>query len=331
MKHFLKKIFVFTFLLLIPFFLLEFSIETSRDSFFKESSLEKNYKNDANGYAWINKLNNKPINIVSGSSTVRYGLSCKQLNELNQDSSVYINFAMDARDPIQTYFILKNVNLYNVKTVYFGLDPWIYGKKYYKHLHQSILYLDFTFFECLLYFKEHDKSAFSKRYKAYFDYISNSKKGNSLKNEIIPKDFGSIALEHTALNFSTLNDIFQTNKYGWSSLQFEYLKKIETLCDENKIKLNLFVVPKRSDYSKFHKNNFVKYHEEYLNKMAEISMKSPIFGKLDLLDSKGDSILFTEAFHLNKAGQVKFTKLFYELTLKPNQTYLTDYDWFVED
>ena len=78
-----------------------------------------------------NQIKLDSIKILSGSSSVKYGLSCTVLNGLAQEKYKYVNIAYDARDPIVTYFILKNIDLKNVSTIYFGLDPWIYTKRYY--------------------------------------------------------------------------------------------------------------------------------------------------------------------------------------------------------
>ena len=330
MKHFIKNTLMFFLVLPSPLLIVEFSIQALKENIFKESTLEKQYKLDANTYAWVDKFNNESLNIVAGSSSVKYGLSCTELNELNPDSSKYINIANDARGPIQTYFILKNIHLNNIQNIYFGLDPWIYTKRYYKH-RNKYLYLDFTFFECLQYTKQHDNSAFRKRYYSLFNIILNLPLKKYSKNKNIPKDFGSAALHRKPVNFNNLNDSFQIDKYGWSNLQFEYLKKIESLCTENKIKLNLFIPPKRSDYTKHYKDNYKKTHKDYTYKIAENGIKSPFFGKFNILDTKGDSTLFAEAYHLNEKGQIKFSKLFYEFSLRRNEKYSPDYNWFTED
>ena len=57
---------------------------------------------------------------------------------------MFINLAMDARDPIETYFILKQIDLKDVKAVYFGIEPLIYTKRYYKY-RNAYLYLDMDF------------------------------------------------------------------------------------------------------------------------------------------------------------------------------------------
>lgn len=90
MRRFIYKILVFSLIPLIPFLLIEFGIEAFKKSLFEEITLEKRYKEDANQYAWLEKLDDKPINIVAGSSSVRYDLTCRELNKLNPDTSIYI-------------------------------------------------------------------------------------------------------------------------------------------------------------------------------------------------------------------------------------------------
>jgi hypothetical protein len=330
MKKFIVKISAVFLIPLIPLFLIEISIAPLTQRFFEEKALERSFKQDVNSYAWLEILDSKPLNILAGSSSVKYGLSCKELNKLNPDSVRYVNLAMDARDPIQTYFILKKISLNKVKNVYFGLDPWIYTKRYYKH-RKNYLYLDFNIIECFSYFIEHDKMVFLKRYKSFFKYLFKFSGGNIKKESTIPKDFGSVALHRTAVNFNNLDDWFQLEKYGWSDLQFQYLKKIEELCNVNKVRLSLFIPPKRSDYSEFYLEECKLIHIDYVDKLVQFGISSPIFGKFNLYDNVDDYTLFAEAYHLNEKGQIKFSKSFYELSVKQNIKFSKDYSWFIEN
>ncbi len=329
MKRFISKTIVTILVPTLPFLVMELLIEKQKEGFFEEKALEKRYAQDANDYAWIETLDNGPINILAGSSSVRYGLSCKELNNINPDNSSYVNLAMDARGPIQTYFILKNLGLDSVRTIYFGLDPWIYTKRYYRHRNQY-LYLDFTTWECFLYSREHDKSAFVKRYKSFFRYLFLPQPAQKNRNITTPDDYGSSALQRTAKNFDDLSDWFQIEKYGWSGLQFEYLRKIEKLCEENKINFHLFIPPKRSDYCEYYLEKYKAIHEGYTSKIAQTGIDSSIFGRFDIFNDHVDSTLFAEAFHLNKKGQIEFSRLFYELSLKQSKRFTTDYLWFAE-
>lgn len=329
MRRFLKNIGLFLLVPLSIFIPLEIGIASIKDDILKEDNLEKRYFHNANEYGWLELLDSNSLNVLAGSSSVRYGLSCKELNKLNPDNSMYVNLAMDARDPIQTYFILKNINLSNVTKVYFGLDPWIYTKRYYKHRY-SILYLDFNLAETFLYSKEHDKAAFIKRYKELVKYFFKSKELNGNKNFKIPKDFGSVKLKRTAVNFNTNSDWFQLEKYGWSYIQFEYLKKIEILCKKNNINFSVFIPPKRVDYTEFYKLKHKNVHEEFTTILSRHDLESNIFGKYDILNKKNDSSLFSEAYHLNENGQIAFSKIFYELSTLPKNEYHKNYSWFTE-
>ena len=325
MNRFIRKILILIiFPVLLPFILLEAYITVQSKSIFKETALEKNYLHDADRYKWIEKLNNDSINILAGSSSVRYGLSCRVLNSLSANNSIYVNIAMDARDPIQTYFILKNLDLDSINEIYFGLDPWIYTKRYYKH-RNNYLYLDFTFFECMRYWEEHDRSLFTKRYKSLFNYMFNISPQKNVENTEIPDDYGSVSYHGININFNTIEDFFQLEKYGWSNLQFKYLRKIASLCEKKQIKHYLFVPPKRSDWSKVYKKKYTKTLEAYKKKLFDYDVENPIFGTFNILDNKGDSILFAEAYHLNEEGQIKFSKLFYELSIKQHEKNSTNY------
>lgn len=295
-----------------------------------EKNLEKIFTKEFSECFWINTLNKDSIIVLSGSSSVKYSLSCSLLNELSSHKYQFVNIAEDARDPMVTYFILKNLNLKKISAVYFGMDPWIYTKRYYKH-RNNYLYSDFSFAESINYQKEQDNSTLLKRYKSIFSLFLSETNKNSKKNLPIPEDFGSVPLNKTAENFNQLPDEwFELDKYEWSDIQFIYLKKIIDLCKINKIKFFMFVPPKRSDFTIAYKSNCKKIHKEFVDKLAKENIDAPIFGKFNTLESIGDSAYFADACHLNEKGQKKYSELFYLSTLSKIQLFSVKYNWLSE-
>lgn len=330
MKYFLTKLFFF---FLIPFIILlflEFSIFLFRNNILNENNMENIYDGIGNDYKWIENISGTK-SLLLGSSSVRYGIGARQLTELSNDDNTYLNFAMDARDPIQTYFLLKEIDLSGVNTVYFGLDPWIFTKGYYKY-RDPYLYLDIPLFDALKYSLELDRKIFFKRYLSFVKYIIPLKYSNRDKNYAIPLNYGSVKLERKPLNFNEpICEMFQIEKYGWSELQFEYLIKIAKLCKRNNIKMNVFLPPKRSDYSNTYKRECNEIHQEFKNKLEHLNFRESIFGRYDQLDSLGDNKLFAEAYHLNSDGQSVYTKLFLEMIEANKEPYSSEYKWFNKD
>lgn len=329
MKKFLLNISLFITTPLILVSLFEVGIYFFRENIFSETKLEHLFYKEISDYKWINKIKSDTIIVLAGSSSVRYGLSCSKLNDLNPDSSIYVNIAMDARDPIATYFIIKSLDLNKISAIYMGLDPWIYAKRYYKH-RNSYFYLDFKLIELFKYSKEHDKSAFLKRYKSLLSILKNSSSKYSDFDINIPSDFGSVALNRTDVNFNDSGDWFQIESYNWSDLQFIYLRKIQDYCATNNIKFALFIPPKRSDYSNSYKKYFKEIHFEYVNKLDKNGITAPVFGKFNQLDTIGDSLFFAEAYHLNEKGQKKYSEIFYNMTLLKNECFTKNYKWFID-
>lgn len=311
--------------------LIEILIYQFKDNIYSEKKLGNVFEKDVNSYAWINKIDSDSLVILSGSSSVKYGLSCTFLNDLAISQNKYVNIASDARDPIQTYFILKSLDFDKICEVYFGLDPWIYTKIYYRH-RDKYMYLDFNIIEVFEFFNEYDKTIFFKRYVSFINFIWPNVFYNSTnKNFEIPPDYGSVSLKKEAKNFDDFsNDWYQTDKYGWSDLQFIYLKKIEDLCFDRKVKFAVFVPPKRSDFSKHYKEYSVLTHKEFVNNLIEVNLTAPIFGKFDQLDDLGDSNNFVEAYHLNQHGQRVYSELFYELTGQEMSIFSNKYLWLKE-
>lgn len=328
MKKFILRIILFSSVPMLVIISLEMIIFISKDNLLSEKSLSFYYQNSANQYDWVNAVEADSIIVLSGSSSVRYGLSCSILNDLSESKFRYVNIAMDARDPIETYFILKNIDLSRVSELYFGIDPWIYTKTYYKN-RQRFLFLDFSLIEAISYFLEHDNSTLLKRYVGLFVGII---KLDFRKVDIVskpPKDFGSVALERSPTNFNTnIQNLFQLNKYGWSDLQFEYLKKISDLCIQKKIKFALFLPPKRSDFSMAYISSGKDIHDSFIVKMMEEKINDSIFGKFNQFDENFDSEYFSEAFHLNKVGQEKYSILFKTLSNGTKERFSSQYQWF---
>lgn len=329
MKNFLLKLLYFISVPLIFILIFENIIHLCHSDMFSEKNLEHVLKNEANNCAWINSISSDSLIVLAGSSSVQYGLSCSVLNKLSNKKFKYVNIAVDAGDPIETYHIIKKMNLERVNAIYFGLDPWIYAKRYYMY-RPYYMYLDFSFVEILRYAYEYESNALVKRYMSLFMYILPVYKYMSQnENHIIPTDFGSNVLEREAINFDApKSNLFQIEKYGWSNLQFTYLKNISKLCKEKQIKFAVFIPPKRSDYSKAYKENYSIIHLEYINKLKGIELSTPIFGKFDQFDSVFEITLFSDSYHLNKKGQKKYSELFYKMIMKENSIFSVEYKWF---
>lgn len=328
MKKFILKIIKFFLLLIALLAITETLLFIGKSKLMSEKNLEKVY-NSQYEYSWVNLVEGDSLIVLAGSSSVKFGLSCTELDNLSDKRYKFVNIAMNGRDPIETYFILKNMNPERISTVYFGLDPWIYTKSYYRH-RDSYMYLEFSFLDALNYYFDYDKSIFAKRYKKliYYTIIPVKKKRN--ENLIIPSDFGSVAMVGNPVNFDTdINSWFDL-KYGWSDLQFIYLKKIVDLCAERNIRFKVFIPPKRSDFSKIYKKELDSVHLEYTQLLEGSILNIPVFGKFDQLDNLGDSLFFAEAFHLNKEGQKEYSGLFLAIQESETSRFSKNYNWFTK-
>jgi hypothetical protein len=301
-----------------------------KEDIFSEKKLENNYLDIANDYEWVNKIQSNKKIFLTGASSVRYGLSCTQLNTLSNDTLSYVNLALSGGDAIEMYFLLKHLDLTGVKAVYYGLDPWVFSKYYYRNK-GSHLYLDLNLLQSIRLSINQHKPIFISRYFAFYHYLFPSKEINKNNNQKIPEDFGSVKLVRTPKNFNmpeNLTKWFQVDRYGWSQLDFIYLTKIADLCKKKNIEFSTFISPKRSDLSKAYKLQCSLIHKEYINHLIKLNFNSTIFGKFDELDSLGDINLFAESFHLNSQGQKVYTEVFYQMTLNKKMIFSQEYSWF---
>ena len=330
MKKFLFKIFQLLSIMALFVFFMEIAIFLCKEDIFSERTMENKYIDVVNDSKWANKIQSSRKIFLVGASSVRYGLSCTQLNKLSNDTLSFVNLALSGGDAIEMYFILKHLDLTGVKAVYYGLDPWVFSKYYYRNKSPH-LYLDLNLLQAFRLSLKMDKPIFLSRYYAFYHYLFPSKEINNNINQKIPEDFGSKKLVRKPTNFNTPVNLvkwFQVDRYGWSQLNFIYLKKIADLCKKNNIEFSTFVPPKRSDLSKAYKLQCNLIHKEYINNLIKLNFKSQIFGKFDELDSLGDKNLFSESFHLNKQGQWVYTKVFYQMTLNKKMIFSQEYSWF---
>ena len=328
MKKFIKNLSLFIFFPATLILFLEVSILSLGENLFTEEKMEIPFRIVSNDYRWVKEVKSHSKTVLLGSSTTRYGLSCPELNKLSNNKESFVNLAMNARDPIESYFILKNLNLGEVKEVFLGLDPWIYAKSYYLN-RDGYLYLDFSFMDAIKFNFEHDKATFFKRYKALFHYffpVSVQLPQNAMAP---PADFGSATLDRNPVNFNeSMEKTYQIEKYGWSKLQFEYLLKIVSLCKNEHIGFNVFLPPKRSDYSEIYKKNIALIHADFIKQLLINNFSATIFGTFDQLDRLGDDKLFAEAYHLNGLGQKVYSAVFYQLIHENKVEFSKDYSWF---
>jgi len=330
MKKFISTIVVFFLPIIAIVIILELTILEKKQNIFSEEALDYVFYNSHQDYEWIYALNNDSLILLTGSSSVRFGLSCSILNDLSKHKFAYVNLAHNARDPIETYFILKYIKFDKVKEIYFGLAPWIYTKRYYRH-RNTYLYQDLSSIEALKFLCKIDRNCLQKRYKGFFNFAFNPLKGNNNGNYIldIPDDFGSVVLNREALNFNPpIGNSFQTLEFGWSDLQYQYLFKIAELCKEKNVSFTVFIPPKRSDYSAVYKSILKETHNGFISNLIDVNFSAQIFGTFNQLDNIGDDRFFTDAYHLNSAGQEKYSEIFFKMQNGKKDMFSKDYQWF---
>lgn len=290
----------------------ELFIRLGHKELFTEQKLEKAYQSSGKTYQWVSKINHPNKVLLLGSSSILYGLSCTQLNEFSKNSSAFINLGGDARDPIETYFILKQIDLTDVKSAYMGLDAWVYTRSYYKN-RNSYLYLDFDLKNAFRYSFERDLRLFPLRYKRLIESLFPVSNIKNVSEQPVPIDFGSSILRRKPTNFNDpVYNKFQLEKWGWADLQFEYLQKITQLCKSRNISFIAFYPPKRFDFVTDYKTKCADIHASFLQKLSDVGFIYPIIGSFDQLQSYGDS-LFADAYHLNARGQKVYSELFFRL------------------
>lgn len=266
-----------------------------------EEKLVEVHQDQIQNYKWTAAMDSID-GIILGSSTLLYGVSSTLLK--STEYSQWVNFSMDARDPIVDYILLKEYcSKIKPKIVLVGLDPWIYSKKYYQH-RNVIMLNDLSPAEKLNYLFSIDRFLPVKLIK---NSLNISREYIPVK-VTIPTDFGSVHLDRTAINFNEVKeDWFDIKKFGWSEIQFEYLIKIKNLCHAKGISLVFVVPPKRKDYIDVSIVKFRLENKIWWEKICDNLTDESIVGAYDALCQYNQDSIFAEAYHLNAVGQVIFT------------------------
>lgn len=310
MRLFIKKLSFLIFSLATSVFALEAIIFLSEtDELLSVSFREENEK-----YAWIGKINlpsNKNLAIICGSSTLKYSLSCNKLNETST-KHFYVNTAQDAGDPIRTYFILNEIKNQPIKTVYMGLDPWIYTKYYYRH-RNDIMYLDFSLKETIAFQRLTDKSTFLKRYKALLNHWLIPCKKIEFNKEI-PSNLGSGCKDSKETRVDNPCDWY-IPEFMWSDLQFSYLEKIISLSEINNWELVFVYPPKHPKHRRLMKETCGEIYNEWYSRVDSITN---IAQTVHLENSIQDTSMFIDGIHTNSRGQSHFSKIFEDLIYNNN-------------
>ena len=329
MQSFLIKLFKFISIPLAFVLMCESFIWVFKNDIYAEKKIDKIFTLTYANYEWLNKIPQKPTILFCGNSAVRHGLNCRLLNKLAKDSLSFINIGYDARDPIETYFMLKHFDLKNIKSIYFGVDPMEYTKGFYKN-RSYYYYLDLNFSSCINYFRKDDNMVFFRRYKKLFEYF-NPTTVNYEKSFEVPKELGSTTIIAPPVDFNDLVfEKFQIETYGWSELQFEYLHKISKLCRSKKIDFYALVMPRRSDFTSKYINDCKSIQNYFQNKIKNNFLPKHFVGKLNQVAYlEDDTKLYENNAHLNAEGQQKFTEQFYEMI--SNKTYYNYNDlWYLK-
>jgi len=301
MKRVVFDILKFLIPLLLMVCVMELAIFYRHDDIFSEKKLDNVFKGIESEYLWAKNIRHKNKVLLIGSSTVLYGIDCAKLTQLSNDSLLFLNFGMVGRDPVEMYFVLKNSNLNNVRSVCVGIDSWFYLKSYYG-TRNSYMCLDYTLENMLKCSMFYDKSILYKRYKQFIKYVCN--KSFTLYNvhKGVPPNNGSLKIEMKPKAFDV--PITNLNNYGynvnkWADIQFTYLKKIDSLLEHNGIKMYYIITPKRIDYTTTYFKTCGEFHREFVHRLMKLHLKGTFFGKMNDIPDSLSKRCFADGVHLN--------------------------------
>ena len=267
---------------------------------------------------WIKSLENTPKLILMGSSTIRYGLSPKNIcdHSTYSDGEV-VNAAFDAATPIQNYYLYKEIEtrLDPVATVIYGVDPWVFSKRYYRYDTRLQVYWNlpqrfyayskgFIFFDSVLWGKNPISSIVKLVYNSYKKHLISG-------HMSIPKDFGAVQLKQNPKNFNDpVATWFDYEIFEFSDLQFKYLAKMQQEIQKTDKTFILLFPPKASGWRKDYRTQCQEIEGAFLEKLHHYLPESIIAGRVDDIPADVETDLFNDGIHLNAKGQEYYSHLF---------------------
>ncbi len=313
MKIFIKNGFVFVLPLIFIILIFEIYISVNKKKILSEEKLKKAYTNSIEKYSWINSSYEKSeIVLLSGSSTVKHGVNNELLNNLAEGKVNFINIGNLAGDPIESYFIINSIINNNIYAVYYGIDPWIFTRNYYKH-RKKIMYLDLNFVQSLKFSLKKDKNIFIKRYLEVFSFYNFLNKINAKDKDLFTNEIDIDSIKTNLVVERKIIDPlkqFNISVYGWSDLQFKYLRKIHELCQKNNITFVPFYPPKMNSYSRIYFEE-CNVSDEFEDKFSKEVGNIRIEGKFNQFLEQFDSLYFVDEVHLNVDGRNRYSYVFF--------------------
>ena len=279
---------------------------------------ETNYQ-DAN-YTWLAKLSKSPKLLLMGSSTMVYALSPGVISEQsNLEKDEIVNLAMNARTPIQSYFLYKNFESYfdSVKIVVYGFDPWIFSKKYYTFdLRVQVLWnlkerwYAFRKFNprCAILGGEMYtiiKSVHNLFFKPAYTLLD------------IPEDNVAKVLKQIPKNFSQpVSEWFIYDYFSMSDLQIKYIAKLQQAVEQSGAQFVLFLPPKKTEWLDDYRSTCSHIDEDLISRCNVHLGDSNIIGSFNSMPEPLQSKFLNDGVHLNENGQNYVSKQFANILQK---------------
>ncbi|MCF8295978.1 MAG: hypothetical protein K9J13_00415 [Saprospiraceae bacterium] len=277
-----------------------------------------------NDYVWLNKVPKLPKILLLGSSTANIGLSPNVMSaELNLCGGEIINLSSSSKSPIQNYYTLQNIEpglLDSVEVIIYGIDKWIFSKKYYQHNNKLLFDLNLFQLVYLTYFTD-NQITFTEFIgipfygKLFFPGLSKR------SNAEIPPDYGAkIGATNSNRDYflRPVADWFDRDIFQFSEIQFRYLSKIKEEYCNKKVKMFLVSMPRRSDWRHEYQLHCEDIDIEFTELLKQHLKNTPMIDYSAIIPESLENELFYDSVHLNRWGKQYFSKILCNLVKKPD-------------
>lgn len=281
-----------------------------------------------NGW-WIK--NNLKV-LVLGSSFAKCHIIPKVIHKLNPEykEKEIANFAQSMGGPYEMYITLEKNKKYlkELEYVYIGIDPHIFGEKFYHYMIAEKYLVSYEQWEYLFSKNSKYMENFHPNLKIdslfplqfFKDLLKKDYRKNSLYNGYEPRKIFEIkTFEEKKIPEYTFGDL---NLFPPSKFCISYLKKIEDLLKRNsKTKIIYFLSPSYDWQVGYEK--YCKEYDKQLCKLISKYVNNPnIKGSLYKEVFDLNRFDFSDNRHLSYLGAVKFTKSLFKDIEKTNKNEL---------
>ncbi|HYX35061.1 MAG TPA: hypothetical protein VE954_18340 [Oligoflexus sp.] len=274
--------------------------------------------------SWVQNLPYRISTIIMGSSTVYFGLDPVLLKSLGDDERLHaVNLSNTAQTPLRSLAKWKSLApgiKQNIRTVIYGLDPWIMSEWYYRYdlaaMHQ------WSFAQRLYFLRQKTQNSGSKEFLFSYQHERRFVEGFFAGlSPFLPQPPTAVTPTPTLLgagrddstqyspdHISTEELYAQEELFPVSELYLNALAEIKQSAEQQGAVFILLLPPKTDSWIRQYREECRDFDQKLVASLRRRLGPTIVIGSFDLFSRFPTPDHFKDELHLNAKGQVLFTK-----------------------